>query len=75
MLPRPGDDDRIATQKIKESQDFLRSLIDQRVKVLRTGGYNVPDIGGAERDAGEIHATKDGRKLRVFKDGTSEVVE
>lgn len=52
MLPRPGDDERIADQKIKDSQAFLRTLVDQRVKTLRGAGYNVPDINGPAPAAG-----------------------
>ncbi len=54
MLPRAGDAPDIADQKIKESQAFLRKLKDERIKVLRAGGYDVPDVGGA---GGEAKAT------------------
>lgn len=47
MLPRPGDSEAIAAQKIKDTQTFLRSLVNERVKVLRKAGYNVPDVGGS----------------------------
>lgn len=74
MLPIAGDSPELKRQKIEESQRFLRSLVDERIKALKGAHYDVSGVAGAE-DAGEIHTAPNGKKLRVFKDGTSEVVE
>lgn len=68
MLPRPGDSAKIARQKVLDSQDFLRSLVSNRIATLRKAGYNVPDVvapaGGASKPSpgpGYVRGKVDGR--------------
>lgn len=75
MLPIAGDKQELAEQKTKEAAAFLRSLKDQRIKVLRAAHYDVPDVGGAPKAAVKSpthYLVSPDKKLKVpvYADGT-----
>lgn len=43
MLPKPGDAPELAAQKVRDAQQYLASLVKNRVAALKTAGYRVPE--------------------------------
>lgn len=53
MLPKPGDDEKVAENKINQAKDFLHSLYDGRVAALKSAGYNIDRPKGATPSASQ----------------------
>ena len=65
MLPRAGDPDEVADQKIAASQAFLSELVQNRIRALKAAGYNVPAIDTAKTGGAVEITDKKGQKYSV----------